>query len=87
MLSHPGSLFRVSVLRVGDLFDIDNLLPELVVGLGLALLVGNGLAFFNHRRGKTPHGVENPEYRGARVAFLAVVGLLMTAWGTVSLFS
>jgi uncharacterized iron-regulated membrane protein len=85
ILTHPRSLFRVSVLGVGDLFDIENLLPELVVGLGLALLVGNGLAFWNHRRGKTPGGVENPEFRGARVAFLSVVGLLMTVWGAVSL--
>jgi len=29
---------------VGDLLDFENLLPELILGLGLALLIGNGLA-------------------------------------------
>ena len=72
---------------MGDIFDFENLLPELIVGLGLALLVGNGLAWWRHRQGKTPSGVENPEYRGGRVVFLMVVGVLMTTWGTVSLLT
>jgi uncharacterized iron-regulated membrane protein len=72
---------------VGDLFDIQNLLPELVLGLGLALLVGNGLAWWKHRRGETPVGVEDAQYRRGRVVFLVVVGALMTTWGAVSLFA
>ena len=73
--------------EVGDLFDIENLLPELVLGLGLALLVGNGLAWWKHRRGETPQGVEGAQYRTGRVLFLVVVGVLMTTWGAVSLFT
>ena len=73
--------------RVGDIFDFENLLPELIIALGLALLLGNGLAWWKHRRGQTPEGVENPHYRAGRVVFLMVVGLLMTAWGAVSLFT
>lgn len=72
---------------MGDLFDVENLLPELVIGLGLALLVGNGLAWWNHRRGRTPDGVDNAQYRPGRVGFLLIVGLVMTTWGTVSLLT
>lgn len=73
--------------EVGDIFDFENLLPELIVGLGLALLFGNGLAWWRHRQGKTPAGVENADYRAGRVAFLLVVGALMTTWGAVSLLT
>ena len=72
---------------VGDLFDVENLLPELIVGLGLALIVGNGLAWWKHRRGETPAGVDDPRFRAGRVAFLMVVGVLMTTWGAISLFT
>jgi uncharacterized iron-regulated membrane protein len=75
------------VTGVGDLFDVENLLPELIVGLGLALLVGNGLAWWQHRKGKTPAGVDDPRFRAGRVAFLMVVGVLMTTWGAISLFT
>jgi hypothetical protein len=72
---------------VVDILDFENLLPELVVGLGLALLLGNGLAWWRHRQGRTPKGVDDAQYRPGRVAFLMVVGLLMTTWGAVSLFT
>jgi hypothetical protein len=75
------------VPEVGDIFDFENLLPELIIGLGLALIVGNGLAWWRHRQGRVPQGVENPQYRGGRVVFLMVVGALMTAWGAVSLLT
>jgi hypothetical protein len=72
---------------LGDFLDFENLLPELVIGLGLALLVGNGLAWWRHRQGRTPAGVENAQYRGGRVLFLVAVGLVMTVWGAVSVFT
>ncbi|MGH8952063.1 MAG: hypothetical protein ACRDX9_11615 [Acidimicrobiia bacterium] len=72
---------------MGDIFDFENLLPELIVGLGLALLIGNGLAWWKHRQGQTPTGVDNPQFRPGRVAFLMVVGVLMTIWGAVSLLT
>jgi uncharacterized iron-regulated membrane protein len=75
------------VTGVGDLFDVENLLPELIVGLGLALLVGNGLAWWQHRKGRTPTGVDDPRFRAGRVAFLMVVGVLMTTWGAISLLT
>lgn len=69
-----------------DIFDFESLLPQLVLALGLALLVGNGLAWRKHRRGESPDDVENPQFRPGRVVFLSIVGLVLTAWGAVSLF-
>ena len=72
---------------MAELLGIDNLLPELVIGLGLALIVGNGLAWWKHRQGKTPEGVEDAQFRSGRVVFLLVVGFVMVGWGSVSLLT
>lgn len=72
---------------VGDLFDVENLLPELVLALGLALVVGNAFAWWKHRRGETPSGIEDARFRGGRVGFLLVVGMLLTVWGAITLFT
>jgi hypothetical protein len=71
---------------MSELLGLDEIFSELVLGLGLAILVGNGLAFYRHRRGEKPAGVEG-EFRVGRVIFLLVVGLLMTTWGAVSVFT
>jgi hypothetical protein len=70
---------------VAELLGIDDLLPELTIALGLALLIGNGLAWWKNRQGQTPEGVEDAAYRPGRVRFLMVVGVLMTVWGVISL--
>lgn len=72
---------------VGDLFDFENLLPELILAVGLALVIGNGLAWWKHRRGETPKDVEDAMYRPGRVAFLSVVGVVLTIWGAVTLIT
>lgn len=69
-----------------DVLGLDEIFAELVLGLGLALIVGNGLALYRHRRGERPDGVEG-EFRSGRVAFLLVVGVLMATWGAVSVFT
>ena len=67
-----------------DILGIDTLFAELVASLGLALLVGNLLAWRKHRKGEHPRGVEG-EFRQGRVMFLVAIGVLMTAWGVASM--
>lgn len=69
-----------------EVLGLDEIFAELVLGLGLALIVGNGLAWYRHRRGERPEGVEG-EFRSGRVIFLLVVGVLMATWGAVSVFT
>lgn len=69
-----------------DILGLDDLFAQLVLGLGLALIVGNGLAWYKARRGEKPAGAEG-EFRPSRVMFLMVVGVLITTWGAVSIFT
>jgi len=66
------------------LLGLDTLLAQLITALGLALVGGNGLAIFNHSRGKTPKNVEG-EFRPGRARFLLAVGVLISLWGIASL--
>lgn len=72
---------------MGDIFDFENLFPQLILALGVALLVGNGLAWWKNRRGESPEGVEDARFRPGRVAFLTVVGVLLSIWGAVTVFT
>ena len=69
-----------------DILGIDTLFAEMVTGLGLALLVGNLLAWRKHRKGERPRGVEG-DFRPGRVMFLLAIGFLMTVWGVASMLS
>ena len=82
----PLSLSAVTVGPVPDILNIDRLFPELVIALGLALLIGNSLAWWKQRKGEVPSGVDRAQYRPGRVRFLTLIGLLMTVWGAVSVF-
>lgn len=68
-----------------EILGLDDIFAEMVLGLGLAILIGNGLALYKNRRGERPKGVEG-EFRSGRVYFLMVVGVLMTIWGAASVF-
>jgi uncharacterized iron-regulated membrane protein len=81
------TLSVVTVAPVGDIFDFENLLPEMILALGLALVIGNGLAWWKNRKGEAPEGVDDARYRPGRVVFLTAVGVLLTVWGSVTLFT
>lgn len=68
-----------------EILGLDDIFAEMVLGLGLAILIGNGLALYKSRRGERPKGVDG-EFRPGRVYFLLVVGVLMTLWGAASVF-
>ncbi len=69
---------------MGDVIGIDQIFPELILGVGLALLVGNGLAMWKHRKGEQPAGVEGA-FRPGRAWFLMAVGVVMGIWGGLSI--
>lgn len=72
-----------TVAAVSEILGLDAIFAEMVLGIGLALVVGNGLAWWKHRRGERPPGVDG-DYRPGRVRFLVAVGTLMTIWGIAS---
>jgi hypothetical protein len=69
-----------------DILGLDSLVAQMVLGLGAALVLGNGFAWFKERRGERPAGETGQFHRG-RAAFLMVVGVLMVAWGLGSLLA
>jgi hypothetical protein len=67
-----------------DIFDFDTLLAQLVLALGAALVLGNGFAIWMDYTGRRPKQAQG-EFRAGRAWFLAVVGLVMTIWGAMTL--
>lgn len=71
-----------------DFIGVDTLLAELTIALGLAVLIGNGLAFYKARKGERPGGVgEEAQFRPSRAIFLMGAGLVITIWGIGSILS
>jgi hypothetical protein len=69
-----------------DIFDLDSLLAQLILGLGAALVVGNGYALLMARRGVKPKDAQG-ELRRGRAWFLLVVGVVIAVWGGTSLLA
>lgn len=69
-----------------DIFDLNSLLAQLILGLGAALLAGNLYALFMDRRGVRPKDAQG-ELRKGRAWFLAGVGLIIATWGLASLIT
>ena len=67
-----------------EILDLDRLLVLMVLAMGLAMVLGNGYAIWQHHRGNKPKDEEG-EFRGPRAYWLVGVGLVMTTWGLLSL--
>lgn len=67
-----------------DIFGMDTLFAEMLLGVGLAMAAGNGFAWWKHRKGDTPD-FEGAVYRPGRVLFLGSVGVLIALWAGISL--
>jgi hypothetical protein len=78
-------LENATVSGVTEILGLDSLFAEMTLGLGLAILIGNGFALWKARRGERPQGAEG-ELRLGRVMFLMAIGVVMTAWGSASVF-
>lgn len=67
-----------------DLLGLDTLIVQLALAVGAAMVIGNGYAIYQHRRGKAPKGAAG-EFRATRAWWLLAVGVLITIWGIASL--
>ena len=83
-----GTVRFVIVLQVStspeDILNLDLLIKQLALALGLAMVLGNAYAIYKNRRGQKPKDEEG-EFRAGRAYWLLGVGTLIAAWGGISL--
>lgn len=71
-------------MDVVELLGLNDLLAQIVLAIGAAMVLGNGAAIWMHRTGRRPKKVEG-EFRPVRAWWLLVVGLFIAVWGIASL--
>jgi hypothetical protein len=69
-----------------DILGLGSLLAQLVLGIGAAMIAGNGYAIYQHSRGRAPRAATG-EFRTARAWWLLGVGVVIAAWGGLSLLA
>lgn len=69
-----------------DIFNVNELLAQLMLALGAALVAGNAYALLQERRGARPKDMEG-ELRRGRAWWLMVVGIVITVWALASLLA
>lgn len=67
-----------------DILGMDTLFAELLLGVGLAMALGNGFAWWKHQKQEGPD-FEGAAYRRGRVFFLGIAGLVIATWAGLSL--
>ena len=71
---------------VVDILGLNDLMAQLILAVGAAMVLGNGFAIYQDRQGKAPKGAEG-EFRRGRAWWLLAVGVLIAIWGVASLAS
>lgn len=71
-------------MDITELLGLDDLLAQLILAVGAAMVLGNGFAMIQHARGRHPDQTGG-EFRAGRAWWLLSVGLLITVWGIGSL--
>jgi len=69
-----------------DIFNLNQLMAQLILAVGAALAIGNIYALVQSRRGIRPKGMEGELHRG-RAWWLVVVGIVITVWALASLLA
>jgi len=73
-------------MDITELLGLDDLLSQFILAVGAALILGNGFAIYQHKRGKAPEGAEG-DFRAGRAWWLLGVGVLIALWGAASLIT
>ena len=79
-------IFLQANTDIQDILNLDLLIKQLALALGLAMVLGNGYAIYNNRRGQKPKDEEG-EFRPGRAYWLLGVGVLIATWGAISLLA
>ncbi len=69
-----------------DIFNLNELMAQLILAVGAALAIGNVYALVQSRRGVRPQGMEGELHRG-RAWWLIGVGMVITVWSGASLLA
>ncbi len=76
----------VTAQSVVDILGLNDLLAQLILAVGAAMILGNGFAIYQDSRGKAPKDAEGT-FNAVRAWWLFGVGLLIAVWGIASLLS
>ena len=73
-------------MDITELLGLDDLLSQFILAVGAALILGNGFAIYQHKRGRIPQGAQG-DFRGSRAWWLFGVGVFIAVWGLASLIT
>ena len=73
-------------MDVVDILGLNSLLAQMILAVGAAMVLGNGYAIVQDRRGNRPAGTEGA-FRAGRAWWLLAVGMVIVIWGGLSLIA